>query len=142
MPFAIGIENVKKEVNVGTLIRSAVNFNANLIFTIGRRYKHQCSDTTAGERHIPIMHFPTWEDYRRSAPYKWMPIGVEITPSASNLVNFVHPKQAVYFLGPEDGSLSQETLRMVKYTVFIPSKHCLNVSVAGSIVMFDRLSKE
>ena len=36
--FGIGIENAKSRKNVGNLFRSAMNFNADFIFTIGDRY--------------------------------------------------------------------------------------------------------
>lgn len=43
--FGIGIYNPKTETNMGTLWRSAYNFGADFIFTIGMRYKKMGSDT-------------------------------------------------------------------------------------------------
>lgn len=39
--YGIGIYETKEETNVGTLWRSAQNFGADFIFTIGARYKTQ-----------------------------------------------------------------------------------------------------
>lgn len=141
MPFAIGIEYSKKEVNVGTLLRSALNFGASMVFTIGRRYSVQCSDTARSERHIPVMHFESWDQYREHAPMDWVPVAVELSPGATPLARFVHPRRAVYLLGPEDGNLSEGALSLCKYRVVIPTVRCINVAVAGSIVMYDRAAK-
>ena len=140
-PFGIGIEHVKYGVNVGTLLRSAVNFGASFVFTIGQRYKREGSDTAYAPSHMPVFHFPTVRDYRVSAAFDWVPIAVELTASAEDLCRFIHPQRCVYLLGPEDGSISKEALAMCKYTVSIPSRGCLNLAVAGSIVMYDRIAK-
>ena len=55
--FAIGIYESKTETNIGTLWRSAYNFGADFIFTIGKRYKKEPSDTTKSERHIPLYGY-------------------------------------------------------------------------------------
>lgn len=140
--FAIGVEYIKTETNIGTLMRSASNFGADMVFTVGRRYKTQSSDTKKTYRHIPVLHFETWEEYKKHAPLAWEPIGIEIFPNAKSLVDFNHPKSAVYLLGPEDGCLSSEAVRLCKRIIQIPTEGCLNVSVAGAIIMYDRLAKE
>lgn len=141
MSFAIGIERTKKAVNVGTLLRSAYNFGASMIFTIGMRYEKQASDTTKAFRHIPLLNFKTWGEYKQHAPYSWEHVGVEIEEKSISLPLFVHPKSAVYLLGPEDGSLSAEARVICKSIVSIPSNRCLNLAVAGSIIMYDRIAK-
>ena len=142
MPFAIGIEHTKTKENVGTLWRSAYNFGASMVFTVGKRYKHQGSDTTKTWRHIPLLHFQSWDDYREHMPYQWMNVGIEITKTAQSIFSFTHPKQVVYILGAEDCGLSKEAIALCKHIVYIPSRYCLNVATAGSIVMYDRLLKE
>lgn len=141
MSFAIGVEYPKHEVNVGTLWRSAFVLGAALIFTVGRRYERQASDTTKAPRHIPLLHFEDWDDYRRRAPFAWEPVAIEIVEGARPLPTFTHPRQAVYLLGPEDGSLSEHASALARHHVIIPGRFCLNVAVAGSIVMYDRLAK-
>lgn len=99
----IGIENVKSKCNIGTLWRSALNFNADFIFTIHRRYKKQASDTVKAYRHIPLWHFDTIEDFRKSIPYDCIPIGIEICKEAKDIRNFTHPERAIYILGSGEG---------------------------------------
>jgi tRNA G18 (ribose-2'-O)-methylase SpoU len=52
--FEIGINNGKTEHNIGTLWRSAYQLGANSIFTIGRRYNKQSSDTYNVPDQIPL----------------------------------------------------------------------------------------
>lgn len=142
MPFAIGIEYTKTEHNVGTLLRSAHNFGAAMVFTVGRRYRRQASDTENAVRKLPVLHFSSWEEFRDHAPIDWVPIAVELGADAVPLVNYQHPRNALYILGPEDGSVSREVRGWCRETLYIPCSSCLNVATAGSIVMYDRTAKQ
>ncbi|MFV0296178.1 MAG: TrmH family RNA methyltransferase [Hyphomicrobiaceae bacterium] len=42
-------------------------------------------------------------------------------------------------LGPEKGSLSPELLAKCDVTIKIPTRFCVNVAMAGAIVMYDRV---
>ena len=42
-------------------------------------------------------------------------------------------------LGPERGSLSPELLARCDYVVRIPTSFCINLAMAGAIVMYDRV---
>lgn len=141
MPYAIGVQHIKKEVNIGTLFRSAYNFDASWIFTIGRRYQYQSSDTCKATRHIGCFNFPDTGDFLSHTPKNWELVAVELVEDAGNIFNFIHPRAAIYILGPEDGSVNKNLLERCRYKIYIPSKRCLNVSVAGSIVMYDRILK-
>jgi tRNA G18 (ribose-2'-O)-methylase SpoU len=66
-------------------------------------------------------------------------VGVELLDEAADLPSFRHPMRAAYVLGPEQGSLSPELLARCDYTVKIPTKFCVNVAMAGAIVMYDRI---
>ena len=142
MPFAIGIENPKTPTNVGTAMRSAYNFGASLVFIVGKRYKKQPSDTTKTFRHIPLLHFDSWDDYAKHAVYKWPHYSVDLLPNAFSLPGFVHPKSAVYLFGPEDGTISPRAQEFCKGSIVIPSRYCLNLAVAASIIMYDRAAKK
>ena len=144
MAFAIGIENNKNGQNLGTLLRSSHVFGASLVFTIGRPYVKMSSDVTKAYRHIPVLRFVSWEDYLEHTPHQWEHIGIELSDKAISLSRFKHPKSCVYLLGPEDGSLSQRALDICTAIVEIAptDPNCLNVATAGSLVMYDRYSKQ
>ena len=42
-------------------------------------------------------------------------------------------------LGPEQGSLSPELIARCDYVVRIPTSFCINLAMAGAIVMYDRV---
>ena len=65
-------------------------------------------------------------------------VGVELTEDAVMLPSFRHPPQAAYILGPEKGNLSPAILERCAHVVKIPAKFCINVSLAGALVMYDR----
>ena len=66
-------------------------------------------------------------------------VGVELTDDAVELPSFQHPLHAAYVLGPERGSLSPEMVARCDFVIKIPTKFCLNVGMAGVVVMYDRL---
>ena len=139
--FAIGIYHPLKSVNIGSLYRSAYCFGASYIFTVGQKYHRQSADTTESWKHMPLFNYQTSEDFKKSAPHDCLIIGIEQTTKAKLIHGFVHPKRAIYLLGAEDKGLPENILRLCNDVIEIPSKQCLNVAMAGSIVMFDRLNK-
>jgi tRNA (guanosine-2'-O-)-methyltransferase len=141
--FGIGIENHKTVSNLGTLWRSANIFNAGFIFTIARRYEKQCSDTLKTDRHIPLYNYKNLSAFYDHLPYNCQLVGVELVESSVSLTGFKHPERAIYLLGAEDHGLSKQALGMCHKVVQIPTAKelCLNVAVAGSLVMYDRFQK-
>lgn len=139
--FAIGIYHTKTEVNVGTLWRSASIFGATFIFTIGKRYKKQSSDTMKSWKHIPLFHYETFEEFYRSLPHDCRLTGIELDNRAIDLKNYSHPERCVYLLGAEDHGLNELTIQKCHDLIKLPGEFSMNVSVAGSIVMYDRITK-
>jgi tRNA G18 (ribose-2'-O)-methylase SpoU len=137
--FAIGIEHTKTETNVGTLWRTAHALGAAFVFTVGRRYTQQSSDTTKAWRHLPLMHFASWAEFTQ--PYDAMLIGVENFGDPVPVASFSHPERAVYVLGSEDNGLSKEAIRRCQRLVVLPGAMCLNVATAGALMMYDRWIK-
>ena len=66
-------------------------------------------------------------------------VGVELTDDAIELPSFKHPIHAAYIMGPERDSLSPATVEKCDFVIKIPTKFCLNVGIAGVVVMYDRL---
>jgi tRNA G18 (ribose-2'-O)-methylase SpoU len=143
--FGIGIENGKTPHNLGTLWRSAHNLGADFIFVIGKRYPRQASDTTKAWRSIPLYQHDTFTDFYKSMPYDCQLIGVEYPHDrAKPLPEFKHPERAIYLLGSEDSGLSKEAKEKCHLFTMIPGsrlQQSLNVAVAGSIIMYDRISR-
>ncbi len=137
--FGIGVERLSKPMNAGSLFRSAHAFGASFIFTVAAEYsvREACSDTSKSPDQLP------WHDFASAAelrlPKGCRLVGVEFIDGAAPLPAFRHPPQAAYILGPERGSLSPEVMARCEHVVRIPTAFCLNVGIAGAIVMYDRL---
>jgi tRNA(Leu) C34 or U34 (ribose-2'-O)-methylase TrmL len=139
--FGIGIVNGKFDANVGQLLRTGCCFGADFLYSVGQRYKNTPTNTVHAERHIPFYEYSDIEDMLSHRPYGCQPICIELKPQARNLSSFVHPERAIYILGQEDGSLPDDLCLMFP-TIYIDTLYCLNVCVAGSIVLYDRKNKE
>ena len=139
--FAIGVERISKAFNVGSLFRSAHAFGASFVFTVNAQYEKSMetgSDTSNSLRQLPFYSFPTAKSM--VLPRNCTLVGVELTDDAIELPSFRHPSRAAYILGPERNTLSQEILEQCSHVTKIPTKFCVNVGVAGAIVMYDRLN--
>jgi tRNA G18 (ribose-2'-O)-methylase SpoU len=86
---------------------------------------------------MPYYPYDTLDDLR--LPKGCSLVGVELTDDAVELPRFQHPQAAAYVLGRERGSLSPALLACCDYTVKIPTTFCVNVAMAGAIVMYDRV---
>ncbi len=65
-------------------------------------------------------------------------VGIELTDDAIDLPTFRHPLRAAYVMGGEARDLSPEMQARCVYIVKIPTKFCINVALAGALVMYDR----
>lgn len=137
--FGIGIYHPKRSENIGSLWRTAHSFGADFLFTIGPRYHKQASDTSDATRHVPLFKYNSWEEFRRHTPGQI--VCVEIDSKAEDLKSFKHPEQAVYVLGAEDYGIPPRYLEQYQTVKISGGLYCLNVAVAGSIVLYDRISK-
>ncbi len=138
--FGIGVEGISKPMNLGALLRTAHAFGASFAFTVAAAFparEVRLSDTSDSADHLPLYEAPSIEAL--SLPKGCVLVGVELTEDAVDLPSFRHPLSAAYILGPEMGSLSPAMLKRCDYTVKIPTSFCVNVAMAGAIVMYDRV---
>lgn len=137
--FGIGVEGASKPMNFGSLARSAHGFGASFVFTVApaRVIGTPASDTNHSWHHVPWYSFATVADMR--LPDDCRLVGVELTEDAVDLPSFRHPSRAAYVLGPEGGSLSPEMVGRCEFLVRIPLVFCINLAMAGAIVMYDRM---
>jgi len=143
--FGMAILDAKHEPNVGVLWRSAFVFGASFMATVGeKRYKTNRADTTQSHRHLPLFHFSDVNDLRSHLPKGCQLIGVELCDEASDLQKFVHPERALYLLGSEDHGIPYHVLSLLDRVIKINTSLnvSLNVGVAGSIILYDRILKQ
>ena len=137
--FAIGVEGISKSMNAGSLFRTAHAFGASFVFTVAAQFSRDRAaraDTSDTPGHVPYYDFA---DARSMLlPADCVLVGVELDDRAVDLPTFRHPNQAAYILGPERGRLSEEMLARCQHVTRIPTQFCVNVAIAGAIVMYDR----
>ncbi|TPV61080.1 RNA methyltransferase [Aestuariibacter sp. GS-14] len=139
--ISIGLQNPKSAVNVATILRAAGCFGVSSVFYTGERFSYArqfSADTKAFHKIIPTVAVATLQDAK---PRGATVVGVELVEGATPLPAFVHPDNAFYIFGPEDGSLSEAHLAMCDEVVYIPTTSSLNLAVTANIVLYDRLAK-
>lgn len=137
--FGIGVEGLSKPMNAGNLFRTAHAFGGSFVFTIAATYsvKAARSDTSKTPHSLPWYLYDTPAEL--ALPEGCQLVGIELLDDATELPSFRHPLRAAYVLGPEMGSLSPALLKRCDHVIKIPTSFCVNVGVAGAIVMYDRL---
>ncbi|MEM9495324.1 MAG: RNA methyltransferase [Pseudomonadota bacterium] len=138
--FGIGSERISKAMNLGAVLRTSHAFGASFAFSVAAHHRTKevnLADTAHSSAHLPYYAWDTLDAMR--LPQGCVLVGVELDESAVDLPSFRHPMQAAYFLGPEKGSLSPEAAARCAYLIKIPTRFCVNLSVAAAIVMYDRV---
>ena len=138
--FGIGVEGISKEYNLGNLVRSAHAFGASFFFSVAQAEnfrKIRVSDTARSLDHLPFYQYKDIAEM--DLPKECTLVGIEFIPDGVELPSFRHPVRAAYVLGSEMGSLSPEMMEKCDHIVQIPMKFCVNVGVAGALVMYDRM---
>ncbi len=138
--FAIGVEHISKPHNVGNLVRSSHAFGASFFFAIAPAVDMASvrqSDTSDASQHLPFYTYPSVDQMQ--LPRGCQLVGIELIEESIPLPSFRHPLRAAYVLGPERGSLSDELVARCDHVVQIPTSFCVNVGIAGAVVMYDRM---
>jgi tRNA(Leu) C34 or U34 (ribose-2'-O)-methylase TrmL len=70
-----------------------------------------------------------------------VPVCVEVLDSSESLVDFIHPENALYVFGPEDGEVPKGIRNACHRFVSVPSRSCMNLGAAVNVVLYDRCAK-
>ena len=138
--FGIGVEGISKEQNLGNLARSAHSFGASFFFTVAPALDvdlMRVSDTSDAFDHVPYHQYGSVDTFE--LPDQCSLVAVELIEDSIELPSFRHPTRAAYVLGPEMGNVSDDMLARCDHVIKIPMKFCVNVGVAGALVMYDRM---
>ena len=141
--FGIGSEGISKAANLGAMMRTAHAFGASFVYTVDAAIKAKNTrrgvnqtDTSRSLSHLPFYEWGGIDDMR--LPKGCALVGVELCENSVELPSFRHPLAACYVLGPEQGSLSPAMQDLCSHIVKIPTKFCLNVSLAAALTLYDR----
>ena len=137
--FALGVEGISKARNLGAVMRTGHAFGAGFVFTINaanRASEMFQTDTAKTTQNLPYYDWDGLDDM--VLPRGCALVGVELTEDAVTMPSFRHPRAAAYVFGPERGDLSAAMLDRCAHVVKIPTRFCVNLSVAAAITLYDR----
>lgn len=137
--FGMGVEGISKAANLGAVLRTAHAFGASFAFTVAAHHTvrdRNRTDTSRSDTHLPFYEWETEEAL--ILPKGCALVGIELTENSIDLPSFRHPHTCAYILGPEKGSLSESIQARCEHIVKIPTKFCINVSLAAALTLYDR----
>lgn len=146
----IALTNPKYPHNVGAAIRACSCWEIDELIWSGKRVPHPdgWSESELAEYRIPREErMKGYKSVKLTQTDKFkdiitnnylIPVAVEIMPDAENLFDFVHPPNAIYIFGPEDGGLDWRVKQHCHRFIKIPTAHCLNLACAINVVLAHR----
>ncbi|MEW6991049.1 RNA methyltransferase [Colwelliaceae bacterium 6441] len=137
----IGLTNPKSPSNVGAVMRAAGCYQVNEVKYTGQRYAQAAKFSTDTKNISALIPLTPVECLTSSVSDEYEIVCVELVEGAIPLPSFKHPKNALYILGPEDGSISQQVVDKADHVVYIPTIGCMNLAATANVVLYDRLAK-
>jgi len=142
---SIGLLNPKSPENVDGVLRAAGNYRVDQVYYTGLRYPR----ALALNPDTPNMRRKVSENVTLSCVDNLLDVlqpdvqlvCVEFALNAQPLPDFVHPLNACYAFGPEDGNLSQSLIDRADAVVYVPTVGSMNLSAAVNVLLYDRLCK-
>lgn len=133
----IAIENLERDFNMGTIVRSANAFNVSAIHIVGRRQWNK-RGAMATDKYMNIYYYATVEHFRNSVTSHTI-IGIDNVRGSKPLSKVSLPRNAILVFGSEGSGLSQDMLSICTQVVEIEqsgSTRSINVGVAAGIAMY------
>lgn len=144
LPVIIVLDNVRSMENVGSFFRTADAFRIEAIYLCGitARPPHREIHKTAlgADESVDWKYFETTAEACKdlqSSGYRIF--AVEQVEGSIMLNDFSTPEKSAYIFGNEVDGVDDEALKYCEQAIEIPqkgTKHSLNVSVSGGIVMY------
>jgi tRNA G18 (ribose-2'-O)-methylase SpoU len=136
----IAIENLERDYNMGTIVRSANAFNISKVHIIGRKQWNK-RGAMVTDLYMNIEYHDDVRAFKKAMDVaKRQVIAVDIVEGAKGLSGTDLPENAVLVFGAEGPGLSKELLGVAEQIVMIEqfgSTRSVNVGVAAGIVMYD-----
>lgn len=138
----IAIDNVSRDYNMGTIVRSANAFGVRHIHIIGSRQWNK-RGAMMTDKYLHVHYHATAEDFATEVKGKVL-VAVDNIAGAESLVSAELPRDCVLVFGAEGPGVSAQTLELADKIVEIEqlgSTRSINVGVAAGIVMYEWLRR-
>jgi len=142
LPYAVMMENLESDFNIGTVFRNANAFSAQACYFLGNKAWDR-RGAVGVQNYIEIMRLKTHDDLEQLKS-KYTFVALENTPDAVPIDSFVWPGTTLMIIGSECSGISKETLEMCSHVVQIiqtGSTRSLNAGTASGIAMYDYTAK-
>lgn len=142
MSLEIAVENLTRDFNMGTIIRSANAFGVRHVHIVGRRQWNK-RGAMMTDKYLHVHYHATVDGFSEAVKGKTI-VAVDNVEGALPLTEAVLPANAVLAFGSEAEGLSAEMRSQASQMVAIEqygSTRSLNVGVAAGIVMYEWLRR-
>jgi len=133
---AIGLDNPKNGINVGSALRACGNYGVKLLAQAGNRCRPKLTDTHGVHLQIPYL---VVEELHSVIPFNCVPVAVDLIEGAQSIVEYKHPERAFYVFGAEDATLGRRTLSWCRDVIYIPTNGCMNLAATINVVLYSRM---
>lgn len=135
----IAIENLERDFNMGTIVRSANAFGVRHVHVIGRRQWNK-RGAMATDKYLHVHYYQSVTDFAEAMSERNKEIiAVDNIEDSIGLGKITLPMNSVLVFGAEGPGLSDELLRAASKIVAIEqfgSTRSVNVGVAAGVVMY------
>lgn len=138
----IAVENLERDFNMGTIVRTANAFGVRTVHVIGRRQWNK-RGAMATDKYLHMRYHQSVDNFFAAIDGRTV-VAIEITPDAKPMHAVVLPKQAVLVFGSEANGITAELLQKAALVVAIEqfgSTRSINVGVAAGIAMYQWLQQ-
>jgi len=138
-PFAVMVENLAIDFNVGTVLRNCNAFLAERLWLVGHnRWDRRGAMGVHNYEHLSKAKDsrPVIEEYRERG---YSIVAVDNQPGAENMLQFQWPQKSLMIFGQEQIGISPWSRAEADHLIYIPqwgSVRSLNVGVASGLAMF------
>lgn len=136
----IAIENLERDFNMGTIVRSANAFGVRTVHVIGRRQWNK-RGAMMTDKYLTVRYHASVDEFMTNISEKVL-IAVDNVEGSQPLAQTALPANAVLLFGAEGPGISSELLADAEVIVAIEqlgSTRSLNVGVAAGIAMYNWL---
>lgn len=140
----IAIENLDRDYNMGTIVRSANAFGVRHVHIIGRRQWNK-RGAMMTDKYLHVQYYETADEFVGAMKNAGKTVvAIENNVSSKPLSHATLPKDCVLVFGSEGGGVSDELLFKADAVVHIEqlgSTRSINVGVAAGIAMYEWLQQ-
>lgn len=138
----VAIENLERDFNMGTIVRSANAFGVRRVHVIGRRQWNK-RGAMMTDKYLEVIYHATPESFADHAISRdKVIVAIENNHQSESLLDAKLPQKAVLVFGSESGGITRDLLQVSDRIISIPqlgSTRSLNVGVAAGIAMWEWL---